>query len=362
MLEHGGRLRQAALDYGIPLADWLDLSAAINPAPWPAPPLPDTIWQRLPDNDAAVQAAAKNYYGSNDMLATAGSQSAIGWLPQLRPRCRVVVFEPGYMEHTASWRGSGHDVSAHTLAERPAYLSRMAEGGEPAPDVIVIINPHNPTGDTLQRDLLLRVHARLADKGGWLVVDEAFADGGAASSCIQEQMPTGLIVLRSLGKFFGLPGLRSGFAFAAPELLAALSERAGPWPLTTAAQYLLPQALADHDWQAAAAINLAQSSARLREQLQALPLPLLTGTSLFQSISCHTPAKAGKLQQQFATRGILVRHYSDSGLLRFGLPATTAQWQRLAEAIADLSRGSAAQALTQINRATPSWDTLNRHA
>lgn len=338
MLEHGGRLRQAALDYGIPLADWLDLSAAINPAPWPAPPLPATIWQRLPDNDAAVQAAASNYYGSSDVLATAGSQSAIGWLPQLRTHSRVVVFEPGYMEHTAGWQGSGHDVSAHPLAERLSYLTRLAEGDEPTPDVIVIINPHNPTGDTLPRDLLLRVHGRLATQGGWLVVDEAFADGGAAASCIQKRMPTGLIVLRSLGKFFGLPGLRSGFVCADPQLLAALSNHAGPWPLTTAAQYLLPQALADRAWQAAATTHLAQCSSRLRQQLQGLRLPLLTGTTLFQSVSCHTPAEAGKLQRQFAMRGILLRHYGDSGLLRFGLPATAGQWQRLARAIADLSR------------------------
>jgi len=342
MLEHGGRLHQAAIDYGIPLADWLDLSAAINPAPWPAPPLPATIWQRLPDNDDAVHAAAAGYYGCDQLLAIAGSQSAIGWLPQLRPRSRVIVFEPGYMEHAASWQSAGHAVSAHSVAQRQALLEQIADGGRPAPDVVVVINPHNPTGDVVAPDLLLRLHARLAERGGWLVIDEAFADGGAAPSCIprglQQEMPAGLIVLRSLGKFFGLPGLRSGFAFAAPELLQHLRDRAGPWPLTTAAQYLLPLALADRHWQSAAVTELGAASARLRQQLQALKKPLLTGTPLFQAIRCTDALEAGALQQTLATQGILVRHYAGSDLLRLGLPSQEADWLRLTAAIAEISR------------------------
>jgi cobalamin biosynthetic protein CobC len=259
-------------------------------------------------------------------------------LPQLRARSQIVVFEPGYMEHTAGWLVAGHDVSTHPLPDRGRYLARIADGGEPVPDVIVVINPHNPSGDTVDRELLLKVHTRLADRDGWLVVDEAFADGGAAPGCIQPQMPPGLIVLRSLGKFFGLPGLRSGFAFAEPALLTALNERAGPWPLTTAAQYLLPLALADRGWQLKAVADLAQASIRLRQLLANLQLPLLAGTPLFQSIDCGSPATAASLQRQFASRGILVRHYAGSGLLRLGLPAGAGQWQRLAATIADLSR------------------------
>lgn len=337
MLDHGGRLRKAALEYGIPLADWLDLSAAINPEPWPAPPLPDSIWQRLPDNDAAVHTAAASYYGCDQLLAIAGSQSAIGWLPQLRLHSRVQVFEPGYMEHTASWQAAGHSVSIRPLTQRNQALAAIADGREATPDVVVVINPHNPTGDVAELELLQRVHARLASKGGWLVVDEAFADGGAAASCIpgggQGPMPEGLIVLRSLGKFFGLPGLRSGFAFAAPSLLQPLRERAGPWPLTTAAQHLLPQVLTDSQWQARAAFALRESSLKLRQQLKVLQLPLLAGTPLFQTVNCASPTLAGTMQEQLATQGILVRHYAGSSLLRFGLPAHAEHWQRLVKTL-----------------------------
>ena len=85
MLEHGGRLRAAAAHYNIPLADWLDLSTGINPQPWPVPPLPVEVWQRLPEPDDGLEAAAAAYYGNASLLPVAGSQAAIQRLPALLP-------------------------------------------------------------------------------------------------------------------------------------------------------------------------------------------------------------------------------------------------------------------------------------
>src|SRR3989338_1737355 len=61
MLEHGGRLRAAALRYGIPERGWLDLSTGINPHGWPGPVVPNEGWQRLPQDDDGLQAAAQTY-------------------------------------------------------------------------------------------------------------------------------------------------------------------------------------------------------------------------------------------------------------------------------------------------------------
>ena len=83
MLEHGGKLRQAAAQYQIPLADWLDLSTGINPNGWPVPPLPASIWQRLPEADDGLEAAAAAYYGNANLLPVAGSQAAIQLPPKL---------------------------------------------------------------------------------------------------------------------------------------------------------------------------------------------------------------------------------------------------------------------------------------
>ena len=83
MLEHGGRLRRAAEHYGIALADWMDLSTGISPWAYPVPPVPETAWQRLPEDDDGLDEAAARYYGSAELLAVAGSQPAIQALPLL---------------------------------------------------------------------------------------------------------------------------------------------------------------------------------------------------------------------------------------------------------------------------------------
>jgi len=71
LLEHGGRLRRAAVEYGIPLADWLDLSTGVNPNGWPVPPIPAETWARLPEDDDGLSEAACAYYGARHALAVA---------------------------------------------------------------------------------------------------------------------------------------------------------------------------------------------------------------------------------------------------------------------------------------------------
>src|SRR3954465_3323226 len=98
MLEHGGNLRDAALRFGRPLADWLDLSAGLNPHWYPVPALAANAWHRLPEADPALEQAACEYYGAPRMLAVAGTQAAIQALPRLRAPSRVVVAAPSYAE------------------------------------------------------------------------------------------------------------------------------------------------------------------------------------------------------------------------------------------------------------------------
>ena len=99
MLEHGGRLRRAAEHYGIALADWMDLSTGISPWAYPVPPVPEAVWQRLPEDDDGLDDAAARYYGSAELLAVAGSQ------PMRRRRIRLGMWRGG-------WSGAGrlHEV------------------------------------------------------------------------------------------------------------------------------------------------------------------------------------------------------------------------------------------------------------
>lgn len=322
MLEHGGRLRQAAVEYGIPLADWLDLSTGINPQGWPVPPIPAAAWARLPEEEDGLAELAARVYGAAHACPVAGSQAAIQALPTLRAPGRVGVVSPGYAEHAQAWAAAGHEV-VRIAAEECTGLSPEKEA---ALDVIVLIHPNNPGGQTYAPADLLALHERLAARGGWLLVDEAFMDCTPQHSLAAHSHLPGLIVLRSLGKFYGLAGARVGFVLAAGDLLDRLAQRLGPWCLSGPSRWVAAAALADADWQAAARPRLLAAGARLADLLLRHGLKPAGGTALFQWVRT---ADAALLHAALARRGILTRLFGDPPALRFGLPGSEAEWQRL---------------------------------
>lgn len=324
MLDHGGRLRDAARRYGTPLAQWLDLSTGINPWPWPVPALSPACWQHLPEEDDGLEAAGAAYYGNPRLLPVAGSQAAIQVLPRLFPPAAVACIAPLYNEHPQAWSRAGHRVR---LLQQ-ATLTRALAAATP---ILLLCNPNNPTGHRHDADQLLAAATQLARRGGWLVVDEAFADCDPAASVVSlagsAEAPN-LVVLRSLGKFFGLAGARIGFVCAAPDLLQRLQELLGPWTVSGPAREAARQALADRDWQAAARRRLEETGARLAALLQ--PLGPVQSTHLFATL---TTPDSHALHTFLAERGILTRAFPDLPLLRLGLPGTSAEWQRLAAAL-----------------------------
>lgn len=326
LLEHGGQIRQAAPRYGIPPEDWLDLSTGINPLGWPVPEIPPEYWRRLPEPDDGLMEAACRYYGCSSALAVAGSQAAIQALPSLRPPCRVGLLAPTYAEHALAWTRGGHHVESLASAEIEAVLDRL--------DVLVLVNPNNPTGERISTESLLAWRRRLAARGGWLVVDEAFMDATPEESLATHAGAEGLVVLRSLGKFFGLAGARVGFVLAWPELLVRLNETLGPWPVAYPARQVARLALADEAWQVDERQRLARDSMRLNELLGRHGLFPDGGTALFQWVRCE---RALAIRDGLAQKGILVRCFDSPRGLRFGLPGAEAEWQRLAQALRGLS-------------------------
>src|SRR5690242_5834060 len=140
MLEHGGRLQQAAQRYALPRERWLDLSTGINPIGWQATaPVSVASWNRLPEEEDGLMEAAAAYYGAPGILPVNGSQAAIQALPRLRSRSRVGVPQLGYNEHAHRWMQAGHDVVPLSITDFEAAL--------PGLDVLVASNPNNPTGD-----------------------------------------------------------------------------------------------------------------------------------------------------------------------------------------------------------------------
>ncbi len=323
MLEHGGALRAAATRYHIPPSDWLDLSTGINPSGWPIPLVPATVWQRLPEPDDGLETAAAAYYGTPHLLPVAGSQAAIQALPVLREPGRVGVLSPTYAEHAHAWQRAGHRVELLARETLEAMLDRL--------NVLVVVNPNNPTGTRFVPMTLLDWRARLVARGGWLVVDEAFMDATPAESLASRIGLPGLIVLRSLGKFFGLAGARVGFVLAEQELLERTLEKLGPWTVTGPSRWVATQALLDHDWQAEMRSQLDRTGNRLADLLKRQRLPAAGGTSLFQWVPLP---EAEFWQDALARRGILVRRFADPPGLRFGLPGSEPAWRRLELALA----------------------------
>ncbi|HKS12175.1 MAG TPA: threonine-phosphate decarboxylase CobD [Pseudomonas sp.] len=324
MLEHGGRLLRAVQHYGIARDRWLDLSSGIAPWPYPIPEIPLQAWARLPETDDGLEQAARLYYGVRQILPVAGSQAAIQALPQLRERSVVGVLAPCYAEHAEAWQRAGHEVRELDEAALDAALDSL--------DVLVLVNPNNPTGRVVPGERLLAWHARLAARGGWLLVDEAFMDNTPSQSIAAHAGQPGLIVLRSFGKFFGLAGVRLGFVLAEQVLLERLAELLGPWTISGPTRVLGQACLGDEDAHQAQIRRCAQASERLAALLASTGLMPAGGCDLFQYVRSE---RAARLHDFLARRGILVRLFSTPAALRFGLPEHDADLERLRQALND---------------------------
>lgn len=337
---HGGRLQEAARRYGIDPAAWMDLSTGINPQPWPVPPVPQSVWQRLPEDDDGLEAAAAAFYGSDALLPLAGSQAAIQRLPALFPHSRVAILAPTYSEHSHGWMEAGHAVSAIAPGEIDAAVDTA--------DVLLLVQPNNPCGTLFPPQQVVDWQARLAARGGTLIVDEAFIDATPEASIVRHAGRPGLVVLRSLGKFFGLAGARVGFMFAEQSLRDALAMKLGPWPVAGPSRWVARHALADRDWQAAQRARLAADAARLAALLRATGWGQVSGCALFQRV---LTANAAALHDAFCRRGILLRLFDAPAALRFGLPADEGEWRRLERAVDEVAAGGCAAANSLVGAA-----------
>lgn len=322
---HGGDLGAAEARFGRPSREWLDLSTGISPFPYPLPDLQQAS-HRLPDSgaEAALNAAAAAHYGVvdvNRVVAAPGCQSLIQLLPRLRPYCHVAVISPTYREHAEAWSAMGHQVLPCET------LDRIGDA-----EVVVVVNPNNPDGRHHDLSRLVEIAERLAARGGLMVVDEAFADTVPDQS-LASRTRSGLLVLRSFGKFFGLAGLRLGFAICEPTLARQLRTALGLWPISGPALAVGRAALADQAWIEAARRKLIDEAQRLDQVLHGAQLSVAGGTHLFRLVNAP---RAWALYEHLGQRGVLVRPFAAAPRwLRFGLPPGEEGRARLQEALAD---------------------------
>ncbi len=243
---HGGNLHHAIKCYGGKPIDWLDLSTGISPWAYPAASkhVDSEHWRNLPAPPDALLEAAAAYYGCSltSIGVTPGTQLAIRLLPTLIAQThRVAIPRLGYQEHSFAWQNAGHEVVYYASIEELHSLVNAREI-----DSLVVINPNNPSGAMMPKQTLVTLSKRVA---GVVVVDEAFADLDKTLSLSSELALDNIVILRSLGKFFGLAGARIGFVVSNHPLANALTSLLGPWSINGAAQELAKKALKDTAWQ-----------------------------------------------------------------------------------------------------------------
>ena len=339
---HGGDVAAAAARYGIPASDWLDLSTGINPIAYPLPAITSAGFAHLPGNDLTLREAAASYCASPALpIMAAGSQAIIQWLPILRMhgagRSRVAVPAIGFSEHAFRWRWAGHELLEYDPLQPDAIDSLLASEWV---DVLVVINPHNPLALFVAPEKLLAWREQLAARNGWLVVDEAFVDATPRYSVAQYAELAGLIVLRSFGKYFGLAGIRVGYAFCAEKLGAQLTTAIGPWPVSGPACQIAEAALRDAQWQTnmrVELVHLGKANSELLCGSRWSASAMWFGGALFNSVLLPRPT-AHSVADRFARAGILLRCIdcdSSRSILRFGLvdSARSVQWDRLGNGV-----------------------------
>ncbi|MFT4117638.1 threonine-phosphate decarboxylase CobD [Bradyrhizobium sp.] len=320
MREHGGNLDQAQQRFGGRAEDWIDLSTGINRQPYPVGDVSLRAWSALPSRaeiETLHQAAHHAYRTRAPLLALGGAQAAIQLLPQLASRGRARVLAPTYNEYAGVLSAAGWDV------EEVADLDALAGA-----DLAVVVHPNNPDGRCHAPQDLLALLPRI----GRLVIDESFADADPHLSLAPEADRQGLLVLRSFGKFYGLAGLRLGFAIGNATDIAALAAMSGPWPVSGAAIAIGRRALRDDAWARDASARLARDCVRLDAMAQAQGWRLVGGTPLFR---LYETADAMAVQEKLARIQIWSRVFArNPAWLRLGLPGGDAEWTRLADGLA----------------------------
>lgn len=302
--DHGGGIDAAIAQYGGKRAGWLDLSTGINPVPYPMPKLSHDAWTALPDKGAfdLIIARARQFWnvpGAAAILPVPGLSSVIAQLPRMMPKGDVQITTPTYNEHAAAFQAAGWTISQGRL------------------DAMVAVHPNNPDGRMWEAEDL---------SAPLCIIDESFCDVIPDASHMALTTRPGTVVLKSFGKFWGLAGLRLGFAIGDPAITAKLSDALGPWQVSGPALQIGAEALGDFQWAVESRMRLRADAARLDALMTDKGAVPLGGTDLFRLFEV---ADAQAAQDHLAASHVWSRVFPyASNWLRLGLPPPD-RWAQL---------------------------------
>ena len=324
MAEHGGNSDEAAKAYGMTPEQMYDLSTGISPIAYDMVLPSSSHYQKLPMTSALddLYKAARGAYQVPTHAAIccgAGSQSLLGMLPNVMAGSEIVwCREPTYNEHRYRWEKAGHQV----------------DGGDSCPDdakIIILGQPNNPDGRLWKHDEIAHYHAMMAERNGLLIIDEAFVDAMPEHSYMPHAGDDNLVILRSVGKFYGLAGIRVGFAIGGKEIIAKLADDIGPWPISQPAIDIALTALSDHEWQISHSKRLYELSSKLVEILAGAGFTIVAQQPLFVTIQDES---IYEFHDHLARHGFWTRIYQNyPSMMRLGLISQQTGLSRFASVV-----------------------------
>ena len=318
--EHGGNVFAVARMLGVAPEQIVDFSASINPlgmAPGVRDALAGCLEKLLhyPDKGATeLKEALATYHGISpaEVAVANGSTELIHLLPRVVEGDKALVVAPAFAEYSSALERAQWQIDYFTLQGEDdfslslsALQAKLAQGY----DILFICNPGNPTGALLPKRDVEAVLEICRDTGTFLVLDEAFIDFCEEQSAkLHVRNFSNGIVLRSMTKFFAIPGLRLGYAIGAPETIEALAALQDPWSVNTAAQVAGMASLSDPGYCSRTREYVDAERERLAEGLSGVP-----GVRVFSSRANYLLAQltngmsAAELRGQLMQEGILIR-------------------------------------------------------
>ncbi|WP_321473139.1 aminotransferase class I/II-fold pyridoxal phosphate-dependent enzyme [uncultured Paludibaculum sp.] len=276
---HGGDVWRVASEYAIPASQLLDFSANVNPRGLPAGArrqlLRDaadvSLLMRYPDPCGdPLRAALSSRLGvpERSIVVGEGAEALLAAAVRSLGARHCLVPVPSFSEYARVCAASG--ATLHPFALNPTSnfrlavekFGRMLRSGQW--DTAIVNNPHNPSGALLGSSELWEILEAAAHPGTGLVLDEAFIDYAEHASLVRTAAErSGVIVVRSLTKFYGCPALRVGYAVGTPECINRVAGMMPTWPVTLLALNAMTEALLDEDYARATLQENSLEQARL---------------------------------------------------------------------------------------------------
>ena len=320
---HGGNLGRAMEKYSLSLDEIIDFSANINPLGFSSK-IREAIIKNLdrlshyPDpecKEAKKEISAYFKIDYENIILGNGSTELIYLIVQtLKPK-KVLIPVPTFCEYERALNNNNVSINFYKLKEKQEYLVSMDEiiPQLAGIDLVFLCNPNNPIGTFLPKKEMLTLVKEVQKRKIFLVLDEAFIDLYEEDSLIKEvKNYDHLIILRSLTKFYGLPGLRIGFAASSPKLIKKLEAQKIPWSVNCLAQIAVREMLRDERFISKSKSFLLEEKEFFYQELSNIEgLKVHKPSANFIFIKLLGNISPEQLMDQLAKKGILIRDCSN---------------------------------------------------